>query len=82
MEIRKAVEIAEAADKAFSAACVAAGYKSRWDWNQHIDPGPEELRAAYRAKVAADNAMHAACAKSRDWSPESARRRVGGTFGS
>lgn len=56
---------AEAADKAYSAACVAAGYKSRWDWNQHINPGSDELRAAYRAKVAADNAMHAAFGKSR-----------------
>ena len=34
--------------------------KSRWHWDQHVDTGTEELRAAYRAKVTADNAMHVA----------------------
>lgn len=65
MTLSQAIEAANAADEAFSAACIAAGYKSRWDWNQHVDPGTDELRAAYGAKVDADNAMHAAFAKSR-----------------
>ncbi len=65
MTLSDAIRAAYVADKAFSDACIAAGYESRWDWNQHIDPGPEELRAAYRAKVDADNAMHAAFEKSR-----------------
>lgn len=50
---------AEGADVDFSNACKAAGYESRWAWNQHIDPGPEELRASYRRKVNADNAVRA-----------------------
>lgn len=60
-----AIQAAAMADLEFQAAILAAGYKSRWDWNQHIDPGPEALRAAYRAKVTADNAMHLAFVRSR-----------------
>ena len=65
MTLTDTIKAAHAADEAFSAACIAAGYRSRWDWNRHIDPGTETLRAAYRAKVDADNAMHAAFARSR-----------------
>jgi hypothetical protein len=63
--LKHAIEAALEADKAFEAAVMAAGLKSRWHWNQHITPGPESLRAAYRAKVTADNAMHRAFEASR-----------------
>ena len=65
MTLKQAIDAANTADEAFEAAVHAAGYKSRWHWNQHLDPGPESLRAAYRAKVTADNARHAAFERSR-----------------
>jgi hypothetical protein len=65
MTISESIISAYQADDAFELAIHAAGYKSRWHWNQHIDPGPEALRAAYRAKVTADNAMHLAFMLSR-----------------
>lgn len=61
-----AVKAAGVADDAFEAAVHAAGYKSRWHWNHHLDVGTEDLRAAYRAKITADNAMHAAFVRSRE----------------
>lgn len=70
--LKDAIAAAKAADSAFDAACKAAGYKTRWDWNQHFDPGPEELREAYRAKVAADFAVHSAFFASR----QAARRNT------
>lgn len=63
--IKEAMDAANAADDAFERAIKAAGFKSRWDWNQHTTPGPQFLRDAYGAKVSADNAMHAAFERSR-----------------
>lgn len=60
MKPQDAITASAKADEAFEAAVRAAGFKSRWHWNQHITPGPDALRAAYRAKVTADNAMHLA----------------------
>ena len=75
--IKQAIENAHKADEAFGAACHAAGFKTRWDWNQHTTPGPEFLREAYRAKVTADNAMHAAFeASSTPWLTSRAKRRI------
>lgn len=68
MQLDTAIKIAHQADEVFEAAIKAAGYKSRWDWNQHLVPGTDALRAAYRAKVTADNAMHLAFVKSREGS--------------
>lgn len=65
MNLKDAITAAQAADDAFELAVRASGFKSRWDWNQHLVPGPEALRAAYRNKVTADNAMHAAFEASR-----------------
>jgi hypothetical protein len=45
------------ADDAFALAIKAAGYKSRWDWNQAQDSRP---MAAYVTKVLADEAMYKA----------------------
>ncbi len=64
-ELKVLMEAAHVADEAFSQACVRAGFKSRWDWNQHTTPGPEFLREAYRAKVTADNAVHVAFNRNR-----------------
>jgi hypothetical protein len=64
--IADTITAANAADEAFELAVRAAGYESRWDWNQHLVAGPEALRTAYRAKVTADNAMHLAFVKSRE----------------
>lgn len=69
MTLQDAMKAAQAADDAFEQAVQAAGFKSRWAWNQHITPGPEFLRAAYRAKVEADNVMHAAFEASRPRAP-------------
>lgn len=66
LSLPAALKVADLADKAFELAVKAAGFKSRWDWNQHTTPGPEALRAAYRLKVAADNALHAAFVASRE----------------
>lgn len=60
------IKEAWAADHAFEAAIKAEGYKSRWAWNHHLTPGSENLRAAYAAKITADNAMHAAFVRSRE----------------
>lgn len=64
------IKKAWAADAAFEAAIRAEGFKSRWDWNHHVTPGSEALRAAYRDKIAADNAMHADFVKSREAAKE------------
>ena len=58
MTIAQATAAAYAADEAFSAAVKAAGFRDRWQW--HMAKGPESVTAAYRAKIAADEAMHAA----------------------
>jgi len=50
---------AQDADMAFGSACVEAGYKSRWNWDQKTDRNPV-LIAAYEAKLAADAKVHAA----------------------
>jgi hypothetical protein len=50
-----AVKAAYEADAAFALAIKAAGYKSRWDWNQAQDSRP---MAAYVTKVLADEAMY------------------------
>lgn len=65
MNLATAIQAAYDADEAFELAILAAGKKSRWHWNQHLDAGSEELRAAYRAKVTADNAMNLAFIASR-----------------
>jgi hypothetical protein len=52
-----AVKAAYEADDAFGLAIKAAGYKSRWDWNQAQDSRP---MAAYVTKVLADEAMYKA----------------------
>lgn len=65
MTMQDAIQAAQAADDAFSAAITAAGFKSRWDWDYRKPNSPEFLRVAYRAKVNADAAMHAAFEASR-----------------
>ena len=57
-----AIAKANDADDAFENAIRAAGYKSRWDWHTALDDRP---RAAYVAKVKADENMHEAFEKSR-----------------
>lgn len=59
MTLADAIHAAEAADTAFDHAIMAEGYKSRWDWDRH-EPSSERLVEAYRAKLSADTAMHAA----------------------
>jgi hypothetical protein len=59
-----AIAKANAADDAFEAAIKAFGYKSRWDWSQLVDERPY---AVYAAKVQADEAMHEAFEKMRQW---------------
>lgn len=46
---------AQAADDAFQAACIAVGYKSRWDLPR-FSQMPKAVQEAYNAKVAADDA--------------------------
>ena len=64
-DLTSTIDAAYAADRAFQAAINAAGFKSRWHW--HIDSGRQDANVseAYRAKVAADMAMHRAFALSR-----------------
>lgn len=54
-----------AADDAFNAALLAAGIVSRWDLRGLPSDYPPAVKAAYFAKVAADDAMHVAFANSR-----------------
>lgn len=49
-----AINGADTADKAFSAACIAAGFKSRWDVSAAVKSANPGILAAYDAKVAAD----------------------------
>jgi hypothetical protein len=63
MPLTLAIQAAQAADDAFNAAVKAAGYASRWDWDQANDSRP---LAAYFAKVIADEAMHAAFVELQD----------------
>ena len=50
----RAIKAAEIADNAFSAACVSAGFKSRWDVPAAVKSAHPGILAAYDAKVAAD----------------------------
>lgn len=57
--IAEAFEIAIAADKAYSDACIAGGYKSRWDVPAYyLVHG--KIADARRAKIAADDNLHKA----------------------
>ncbi len=57
--LQHAIATAYAADRAYDAALKAAGFKSRWDWHERAT-GHDAVRAAFAAKVEADNAMHRA----------------------
>ena len=61
MTIEQIIRDANQADAAFEAAIKAAGFKSRWNWD--VCGTDRTILAAYRAKVDADQAMHAAFAK-------------------
>ncbi len=50
----RAVKAADTADKALTAACAAAGFKSRWDVSAAVKSANPDILAAYDAKVAAD----------------------------
>lgn len=54
-------------DEQFEKAVRKAGFKSRWDWDSTLpsqDP-TGEIKAAYAAKVKADEAVHEAWEASR-----------------
>lgn len=65
MTLAEAINAAHSADDTFSAAVLAAGFKSRWDVSSAARLALPALQAAYVAKVDADEAMHAAFAASR-----------------
>jgi hypothetical protein len=60
-----AVKAAELADKAYSEAIAAAGFKSRWELPSDVMRTHNAIREAYCAKVMFDNAMHEAFELSR-----------------
>ena len=65
MTLAETIAQAYAADKAFSEAVTAAGFKSRWDVSSAQRLARPALQAAYVAKVDADEALHAAFVASR-----------------
>lgn len=69
IELRAATLAAHAACDAFSAACTAAGFKSRWDYDprRHHAPAVEAARQAhYAAGERAHKAWEARRAEERD----------------
>lgn len=63
--LQTAIQTANTADENFELAIRAAGFKSRWDWDYRQPGSFVALRHAYRNKVEADSAMHAAFEASR-----------------
>lgn len=63
MSLGDLIKAAYEADDAFEAAVRAAGYQTRWAWNQAQDSRP---MPAYVTKVLADEAMHKAFEASRE----------------
>ena len=61
MTLQEAIKAAQAADRAYDEALRQAGYKTRW-CKHELTPA---LKAAYDAKVAADEAMGKAFGDSR-----------------
>lgn len=64
MTLAETITLANEADAAFSAACKAEGWKTRWD--MAITPQHSQfLRDAYFAKVDADKMVHDAFEQAR-----------------